>query len=102
MEWLVVGVVLIVLCGALFYWRRRRQRHRLISFVGLLKSPATFDPAVVASVAGKAWNADLGDGSSEGADGFIAGVGMLTTIMHDGRMFLLNSFSQPYTEDVEQ
>lgn len=102
MRWLIAVVVVAVIGGVLFYWMRRRRRHRLISFVGLLKNPATFDPAVVASVAGKAWNADLGDGSSEGADGFVVGVGMCTTVMYDRRMFLINNFTQPYVEDAEQ
>ena len=51
---------------------------------------------------GKVWNADLGDGTAEGADGFVVGVGITNTIMHNGRPFLINNFPTPYTEDVEK
>lgn len=101
MTWIILGVI-VVLAAAVAYWRiRRRRRTRLISFVALVKEPVTFDPAVLASVAGRVWNADLGDGTSEGTDGFVVGVGVTSTIMHDSRMFLVNSFPVPYTEDVE-
>jgi len=102
MIWLAIGVIL-TLAAVFIFWRiRRRNRHRLISFVALVREPVTFDPAVLASVAGKVWKADLGDGTSEGADGFVVGVDIMNTIMHDGRMFLINSFPNPYTEDVEE
>ncbi len=101
MIWIILGVI-VVLAAAVAYWRiRRRRRTRLISFVALVKEPVTFDPAVLASMGGRVWNADLGDGTAEGADGFVVGVGITSTIMHDGRMFLVNSFPVPYTEDVE-
>jgi uncharacterized protein YegJ (DUF2314 family) len=74
----------------------------MIALVALLREPASFDPAVLARLAGKAWNVDLGDGTSEGADGFVAGVGEMNTIMHEGRMFLINNFPAPYTEDPDQ
>jgi uncharacterized protein YegJ (DUF2314 family) len=97
-----LAVVLVLAGGAFAYWRlRRRKRHRLISIVALLREPVTFDPAVLAKVAGKAWRADLGDGESEGADGFVAGADIVNTIMHDGRMFLINSFARPYFDDPE-
>jgi uncharacterized protein YegJ (DUF2314 family) len=104
MEWVVAGVV-VVLAGAggfLFWRKKRRQDSRLVSFVALVKEPVTFDPAVLASVAGKAWGADLGDGSSEGADGFVAGAEVLNMISYRGRMFLINSFPRTYVEDVEK
>jgi len=104
MNWLLGGAIAAAVGGAL-YWRirriRGRRKHRLISFVALLREPMTLDSAVVARVAGKAWNVELGDGASEGADGFVAGAGVMNTIMHDGRMFLINSFPRPYTDDTE-
>ncbi len=103
MIWLAAIGVIVTLVGVLFYWRMRpRNRSRLISFVALVREPVTFDPAVLAKIAGKAWKADLGDGASEGADGFVAGVDVMNTIMHDGRMFLINSFPRPYTNDLEK
>jgi uncharacterized protein YegJ (DUF2314 family) len=101
--WVAIGAVVALVAGGLAYWRhRRRKRSRLISLVALVHEPVTFDPAVLARVAGKAWNADLGDGNSEGADGFVAGVDVMNTIMHDGRLFLINSFPRPYTDDPEK
>jgi uncharacterized protein YegJ (DUF2314 family) len=103
MPWIIVGVVAaLLMAGAAFWWMRRRRRPRLIAFVALQREPMPIDPAVLAKVAGRVWKADLGDGTSEGADGFIAGVGLMNTILYDGRMFLVNSFPTPYTEDVEQ
>lgn len=107
MTWVyaIVGVlVAIVLAGigVFVFWRiRSRSRTRLISLVALLREPVTFDPAVLANVAGRVWNADLGDGDAEGADGFVVGVEIMNTIMHDGRMFLINTFPKPYVEDPE-
>ncbi len=102
MQGIIIGVVLILLAGLVYWWIRRRRRTRLISFVALLREPLTFDPAVLAHIASKAWNADLGDGISEGADGFIAGAGIINTIFHGDRMFLINSFPEPYTPEVEK
>ncbi len=104
MWWGIAGAALVLVVGAGLYWwkRRQRSRHRLISFVALLKEPAEIDPAVLAKLAGKVWKADLGDGSSEGEDGFVACAGPLNTIFHGERMFLINSFSKPYVEDVDQ
>lgn len=97
--WIAVAAVLAGV-AAWAYWRHRRRRQpRLISLVALLREPATFDPVVIARVAGKVWRADLGDGTGEGADGFVAGVGVMNTIMHGDRMYLVNSFSQPYVDD---
>jgi uncharacterized protein YegJ (DUF2314 family) len=98
MIWVVIGLVL-ALVGAIYWLMRRRRQPRLISFVALVREPVRFDPAVLAKLAGKAWKADLGDGSSEGADGFVVGVEVMNTIMYDGRMFLINSLPQPYAED---
>jgi len=102
MIWIVLGVVAALAIGGFVFWRlRQRKKHRLISFVALLREPVTFDPAVLAKIAGKAWNADLGDGENEGADGFVACADIVNTIVHDGRMFLINSFSRPYVDDPE-
>src|SRR6516162_5960141 len=89
MIWIALGVFLALLAGLAYWWLRRRKRHRLISFVALVREAVTFDPAVLAQVAGKAWKADLGDGISEGPDGFVVGMEITNTIMHDGRMFLI-------------
>jgi len=97
---IAIGVVLV---GAFVYWLiQRRKRPRLISFVALLREPTPFDSAVLARLASKAWNADLGDGTSEGADGFVASAEIITTIMYQGRMFLINNFPSPYTDDAEK
>jgi uncharacterized protein YegJ (DUF2314 family) len=104
MVWIAFALILAnVGIFAYHYWRIRRERQtRLISFVALLREPATFDPTPLARIAGKAWNADLGDGTSEGADGFVVGAGPINTITYAGRMFLINSLPKPYTEDVEK
>ncbi|MBO0700175.1 MAG: hypothetical protein J2P46_17380, partial [Zavarzinella sp.] len=102
MVWIpIVVVILLAGAGLGIWWLRRRRRHRLVSLVALLREPVEFDPAVLARAAGKAWKADLGDGESEGADGFVAAAGIVNTIVHDGRMFLINSFPTPYVEDPE-
>lgn len=100
--WIAIGVILSLIAGFVAWRVYRRRKVRLISFVALLREPVTFDPAILAKVAGKAWNADLGDGTAEGADGFVVGVDLMNTIMHDGRMFLINSFPTPYAEDVDK
>jgi uncharacterized protein YegJ (DUF2314 family) len=102
MIWIVLGVAVAIGAGITFWWIRRRSRHRLISFVALVKEPVTFDAAVIASVASKAWGADLGNGESEGADGFVGDAGPAIVIFHDGRIFMLNSFPVPYEDDVEK
>ena len=43
----------------------------------------------------------MGDGSSEGADGFVASAEIAHMIMHDGRLFVIHDFPKPYTEDPE-
>jgi uncharacterized protein YegJ (DUF2314 family) len=102
MMWIVIGVVVLIIAALAYWWRRRRNRHRLVSFVALVREPVTFDPAILASVAGRTWNADLGDGTSEGSDGFVVCADVINTIMHEDRMFLVNSFPTSYVEDVEQ
>jgi uncharacterized protein YegJ (DUF2314 family) len=102
MLWAAIAVV-VLLVGALIYWYiQRRKRPRMISLVALLREPATLDPAVLARLAGKAWNADLGDGTSEGVDGFVVAADVINTVMFRGRMILINNFPSPYTEDVEK
>lgn len=104
MIWIVVSaIVALLIVGTVVYWRiRQRKQTRLISFVALVKEPVEFDPPVLARLAGKAWNADLGDGDTEGADGFVACSGPVNVITFEGRMFLINSFPSPYTENVEE
>jgi uncharacterized protein YegJ (DUF2314 family) len=101
MLWIAIAVILALVGAGIFWWVRRR-RPRLISLVALVREPVSFDSAVLASVAGKIWNADLGDGESEGADGFVGGEGVMNAIVHDGRMFVINSFPKPYADDVEK
>jgi uncharacterized protein YegJ (DUF2314 family) len=99
MKWLAAGVAVAGVCALLYWWIRRRRRNRLISFVALLREPLTLDPVVLAKVAGKAWNADLGDGTSEGADGFVVCSDAVNMIRHENRMFLINTFPSPYVDD---
>jgi uncharacterized protein YegJ (DUF2314 family) len=102
MLWIALLILATAAAGIAFWWRRRRRRHRLISFVALVRESVTFDLAVLAKVAGKVWKADLGDGTAEGEDGFVVGVGVTNTIMHKDRLFLINSFPAPYVPDVEK
>lgn len=104
MPWIILGIFVLMIAGGLTFWlvRRRRMRPRLIALVALLREPTTFDPVILAKVAGKAWNADLGDGETEGADGFVACTDVVSTIVHDGRMFLINNFSRPYVDEPEK
>jgi uncharacterized protein YegJ (DUF2314 family) len=104
MLWVAVGAgVLLAVVAIVAYWRyRKRRQSRLISFVALLREARPFDPAMLAQVAGKVWAADLGDGATQGKDGFVVGVGVMNTIMHDERMYLINSLPHPYTENVEE
>jgi uncharacterized protein YegJ (DUF2314 family) len=102
MIWIAIAAIVALIAAAVFWWIRRRNRPRLISIVALTREPVSFDPAVLARVAGKAWEADLGDGESEGPDGFVGGGGMMNAIMHQGRMFMINSLPKPYMDDVEK
>ncbi|MBI3865394.1 MAG: DUF2314 domain-containing protein [Planctomycetia bacterium] len=104
MIWILPGIVLLAIAGYLFWRIRKSRRHRMIALVALLREPTSIDPAVLARVAGKCWDADLGDGSEDGAegeDGFVAGVGPMNTIMHDGQMYLINCIPKPYVDDPE-
>ncbi len=101
---LVIGFAVCALAGvaAWLYWRlRKRRTDRMISLVALLREPVEFDPAVLARIASKAWNADLGNGSSPGEDGFVVVTGPVNTIVHDTRVYLVNSVPRPYVEDTE-
>ncbi len=103
MIWVIVGLVVAALVAGVLYLRSRRKRQsRLISLVALTRNTAEFDPAILASQAGRAWNADLGDGSTEGSDGFVVTAGIVNTIVHDGHMVLLNSFPKPYVDDIDE
>jgi uncharacterized protein YegJ (DUF2314 family) len=103
---ILLGVLILTVMAGYWLHRRRRkkqeQEYRSISFVALLREPATFDPVVLARVASKVWKADLGDGLSEGADGFVAGAGITNAIMHVGRMYIVNCFPRPYADDIEK
>jgi uncharacterized protein YegJ (DUF2314 family) len=102
MWWMWIILAAVLMLGAFVYWRRlRRNRSRMLSFVGLLRKPAFFDAAILATAAKKAWNADLGDGSTEGADGFVVGEETHFMIQHDGQMVLVNSIPSPYTDNSE-
>jgi uncharacterized protein YegJ (DUF2314 family) len=104
MRWIIAGLAIAVLVVAIVFFirQRRRKKHRMLAIVGLRSERAMIDPAILATVAGKAWNADLGDGGSEGRDGFVAGAGITNMIVHDGRMFMVNSFDRPYVDNVEE
>ena len=105
MPWIIGGITFAVLAAAAIVFlvrQRRRKKHRMLSIVALLSEPITIDPTVLAHMASKAWNADMGDGNSEGADGFVACAGIINMISHDGRMIMINNFAQPYVENVEE
>jgi uncharacterized protein YegJ (DUF2314 family) len=103
MIYIILGAVAVMAgVGAFLYWRiRKRRESRLISLVALLREPVTFDPVVLAKTASRVWNADLGDGTAEGEDGFVVGVGAMNTIMHGNRMFLINCIPKPYADDPD-
>ncbi len=104
MRWIIAGLAIAVFVAAIVFFirQRRRKKHRMLAIVGLRSERAMIDPAILATVAGKAWNADLGDGSSEGRDGFVVGAGITNMISHDGRMIMVNNFDRPYVENVEE
>jgi len=104
MRWIIAGIAIAVLAAAVFYFvrQRRRKKHRMLSIVALRSEHAMIDPAILATVAGKAWNADLGDGGSEGRDGFVVGAGITNMISYDDRMFMVNNFDRPYVDNVEE
>lgn len=105
MEWFLLALGMIAVAGVVgfFIWRhRRKKRPRLISIVALTSEPVTIDPAILARIAGDVLDADLGDGSEGGKDGFVVGAEIIHTIMHNDRMYLVNSFPKPYVEDPEE
>ncbi len=88
--------------GAWFYWRRRKKpQSPLISLVALQREPRELDPLILAKTAGRVWHADLGDGSAQGADGFVVCAGIANTIFHRDHIFLVNNFPRPYVKDVD-
>ncbi len=93
---LIIWITLVATAAAAgvavwLYWRRRRRRAgRMISLVALLREPVTFDQVVLAKMASRAWNADLGDGTAEGPDGFAVCAGFINTIVHHNRAYLVN------------
>jgi uncharacterized protein YegJ (DUF2314 family) len=104
MKILVLSMVLVMIVGFGFWMYRRKNGDResaMISLVVLLREPITFDAAVLAKTAGKMWDADLGDGSNEGVDGFAVNVGHIGTIRHLDRTYLVNSIPAPYFKDPE-
>lgn len=99
---IVTAVAATVGVGALWWWwKRRKHKSRMISLVVLLREPATLDPTVLARTASRAWNADLGDGSTEGEDGFVVGIGPVNTIVHRNRPYMVNCMPAPYVENPE-
>lgn len=98
---LLVVVAAAITIGVLA-WRRRKPKGRMVSIVGLLREPLNFSGEMLARAGARAWEADLGDGSTEGADGFVASVGPLTSIVHDGKMYVIHSFPTPYDSETEK
>lgn len=73
----------------------------MISLVALLREPAMLDPAVIATVASRAWNVDLGHGEIEGADGRVLGVPLLNMILVGDRAYIVNNVPAPYVKDPQ-
>jgi len=99
---LAISVVVLSLVGVWGYrtWRRRERPERMISLVVLLREAMLLDGAIVAQLAGRAWDADLGDGVSEGDDGFtVSAVGMHTVVQHGRQAYLVNCMPGPYVAD---
>ena len=106
--WFLLPISMALLVGVVFWWRGRskddgEEEHQILSFVALLKEPQRLEPIYIATAARKAWDADLGIGEDEGADGFIVGDdSMPTTVMrYKERMIIVNNFAQPYVDDLE-
>lgn len=102
-----IALVVVAIIGAVFFWLRRRKaaedgEHQMLSFVALLREPQYMEGVILANAANKAWNADVGNGSDEGVDGFVVGESPASLIKYHDRMILVNSFSDPYVESPEQ
>ncbi len=92
---------LAAIAVAWFAWRRkRRNESRLISFVALLREPQTLEPIYIARAASKAFNADLGDGTTDGDDGCVVGAEIAHFVQFGDRVILVNNFSMPYLENA--
>lgn len=106
MPWYVMIVAGTIVGAWLLRYRRKKREAsssgRMISFVGLLREPTSLDAAIVAHLAGKAWQADLGDGTTEGPNGFVVGQEPMIVIRHGEAMYLINSFPKPYIDDVDK
>jgi uncharacterized protein YegJ (DUF2314 family) len=104
--WWLLTLIILVSVGSLLWWLKRRPaepKTRLVAIVGLVTEPFSFDPAVVAAMVKRAWDRDVGDGSSTGTDGFVAGgEGPITVVRCDDEMYMLNAFPAPYVENPEQ
>ena len=100
-------IACVVVAGILagWWWMRRRNaapKGRLISFVALLREPQSLEPIYIATAANKAWDADLGDGTTEGDDGFVVGGAEITSMVKfRERMLIVNNFPSPYVDDPE-
>ena len=101
-------IACVVVAGILagWWWMRRRNaapKSRLISFVALLREPQSLEPIYIATAANKAWDADLGDGTTEGDDGFVVGGAEITSMVKfRERMLIVNNFPSPYVDDPEE
>jgi uncharacterized protein YegJ (DUF2314 family) len=101
--YLVIPAIILLAAGLWLFWRwRRRRESRLVSLVGLLREPISVDAAVLAQVAGRAWNADLGFDGTEGTDGYVVATGSPGMIMCRGRFYLIHSVPAPYVENPQE
>jgi uncharacterized protein YegJ (DUF2314 family) len=100
--WTIVVAAVLAAGAGVWWWRKRRgDDHRLVSLVALLREPQHLEPRMVANAARKAWQADLGDGESEGPDGFVAGMAISNIVQYGERMIMVNCFPKPYVDDPE-
>lgn len=100
--YIIGGVLTVTIIGvtALWLWKRKqRNRSRLISFVALLREPQNLEAIYIATAARKAWNADLGDGTTEGDDGSVIGSEIAYFLQFGDRIILVNNFSMPYLKN---
>jgi uncharacterized protein YegJ (DUF2314 family) len=102
--WITVSTLLAIAAGTAAWWYRRTRRKsesRLVSLVALLREPMSIDPVILAKLAGRALHADLGDGISEGEDGFVCCANVINIITCRNQPFLVNCFAQPYVDDPQ-